>query len=279
MSWHSGFQLKVVEGPGEGHVYHLRAPIILVGRARPDDDESAPGWVFLRDPAVSRQHGNLRFDEDNKCYVYLHRSGTNLSWLNDEPVTEAPLKAGDVLKIGPIRLQVEVADPATAPEPTAKPAPLPTAPTTVDAGKPAPKTLQLRVGFGFRLEVEAGPGQGTSHELTGLFLSVGRNSIQPPPTEGEPNPRQFDQLIELSDPGVKPNHVVLRWRETDKAYGLFRHPEAPPVRVYRSQDGLDWEAWLIDQSAVLRQGDRLVLGGTTLRLTFREEKGERKISL
>ncbi len=278
MSWHSGFQLKVVEGPDNGRLYHLRAPIIIIGRARPDDQES-PGWVFLHDPAVSRQHGNLRWDDDNKHYVFLHRSGTNLSWLNGEPVTESPLKVGDVLKIGPIHLEVQVADPATAPEPAPKAAPLPTEPATVEASKPAPKTLQLRVGFGFRLEVEAGPGQGTTHELTGLFLAVGRNSTQPPPTEGDANPRQFDQLVELSDPSVKPNHLVLRWRETDKAYGLFRHPEASPVKVLRSQDGLEWEAWLVDQSAVLRQGDRLVLGSSILRLTFKEDKGERKISL
>lgn len=276
-SWHSGFQLQIIEGPEVGRVIHLRAPLIIVGRARADDDQDSPGWVLLRDASVSRQHGNLRWDEDARCYVFLHRSGTNLSWLNEEPVQEAPLKPGDVLRIGPVHLKVEEANPAEAPAPKAA-APVP-AQAEAPPPRAAPKTLALRVGYGFHLEIEAGPGQGQTRELTGLFITVGHNSTQPPPTEAEPNPRPFDQLVELGDPAARPNHLVLRWRESDKAYSLFRHPDAPPVKVRRNQDGLDFEAWLLDQGAVLRQGDQLDLGGTRLRLVYREERGERKVNL
>lgn len=275
-NWHSGFQLRVLEGPGAGEVLHLRAPLIMVGRARADDQDS-PGWVFLRDPSVSRQHANLRWDEDARQYVFLHRSGTNLSWLNDEPVQEAPLKVGDVLRIGPIRLELEEASPSDAPAPRPVQAAPPAEPAEVT--RAAPKTLRLQVGYGYSLEIESGPEQGKKHELTGLLIAVGRGSVQPQASQDEPHPRQFDQLVELGDPAVRPNHLALRWRESDKAYGLFRHPEAPPVKVRRVQDGLDFEAWLLDQSSVLRPDDRLELGETRLRLAYREERSERTVSL
>lgn len=276
VSFKSGLQLRIIVGPGEGEVIRLGLPVMTIGRPRADDTES-PGWVFLRDSAVSRQHASLRWDEAAGHYLFTHRSGTNLSWINGEPVTEQPLKLGDVIKIGLVQLEVEEA----GPEPEA-----PQAAPTVEAPPPSyleqsaeklgsPKTVALKIGYGYHLKGL----DGSRHELTGLYVTVGRGSVQPEPSEQDPNPRMFDQLLELADPAVRPNHLILRWRESDKAYGLFKHPQAERVRVRRSQDGLDWESWLGEKGAVLRVGDTLTLGKLELTLVHHEEGSARKVSL
>ncbi|MEW6277067.1 MAG: FHA domain-containing protein [Candidatus Eremiobacterota bacterium] len=258
MSWHSGLQLCVVEGPGLGQGVPLTTPQLTIGRARPDDTE-APGWVFLRDPAVSRQHAHLRWDHAAGHFVLIHRSGTNLTWINGQVVEEsAPIRVGDRIKVGTVVLEVqeapapEAATPvAAAPAPRAEPPP------------PPPKPVPLKAGPGFWLEVLDGPDQGLEVELTGPSVTVGHGS----------SASGFDQVVELTDPQAAPNHVALSWREREKAYGLFKRPEAPDVRVYRDLDGFHFEARL--EEGVFRAGDSLTLGGTRLRLVHRESRGIR----
>lgn len=106
--WHSGLQLRVVDGPGLDGVTDLDQPRLAIGRSRGAPGERATGWVFLEDRSVSRQHAELVWDDD--AYRLVHLSQTNLTWVNGDPVTDRRLVVGDVIKIGPIGKCLERAE-------------------------------------------------------------------------------------------------------------------------------------------------------------------------
>ena len=272
VSWHSGLQLRVVEGPGLDLVTDLGQPRLAVGRSRGAPGERAPGWVFLEDRSVSRQHAELVWDDDHNTYRLLHLSQTNLTWVNGDPVTDRRLQLGDRIKIGPVQLLLEKV-PVKAPE--KPPEPPPERPPSVEKPRPASivipplkkDTLMLSVG-------------DKSIALDGHFITIGRDNQQLEPTEEDP--RVFDLLIELGDPDLHPNHLILKTLEGGGGFEVFRHPNVPPVLVQRTADGLHWEAWLIDQPAHLRAGDSVTLGSTTLRLARQEDAapvGPRRVTL
>jgi len=267
MSWHSGLQLRVVDGPGLDGVTDLGQPRLAIGRSRGGPGERAPGWVFLEDRSVSRQHAELVWDEDRGTYRLLHLSQTNLTWVN-----------GDRIKIGPVQLLLEIVAPVVVPLAPPPPPPPPPPPLPVAAqpavGRP---TVSLPIPSrgpkdGLMLEVGS-----KSIALDGQFITIGRDNEQLEPTEADP--RVFDLLIELSDPDFRPNHLILTAGEG--CFEVLRNPQVPPVKVHRTADGLHWEAWLLDQPVTLRAGDSLVIGSLTLRLKPLEElpAGPRRVTL
>src|SRR2546425_5382341 len=83
--------------------------------------------VCIPDPGISKHHALLVQDGNEHKMFALHSA--NGTWLNDERVTAARLKEGDIVRFGPIALQYETREestPASAPRPRlAAPAPLP----------------------------------------------------------------------------------------------------------------------------------------------------------
>ncbi len=86
-----GFALVVEKGPGKGVTYLLREGNTTVGR-HPESN------VFLNDVTVSRQHCRFLVTPDS---IRVEDSGsTNGTYVNEERVDEAQLRAGDEVLIG-----------------------------------------------------------------------------------------------------------------------------------------------------------------------------------
>lgn len=301
MSWHSGLQLRVVDGPGLDGITDLGQPRLAIGRSRGAPGERAPGWVFLEDRSVSRQHAELVWEEDLNAYRLLHLSQTNLTWVNGDPVTDRVLKVGDRVKIGPVQLLLEKTPvtappppPAEPPAPAPPPPPVPTvprpatftAPPPPSAARPAPALpLPTAPRAPVPLPASGGPQReglmlevgSKSIALDAAFITIGRDNQQLEPSAEDP--RVFDLLIEMSDPDFRPNHLILTAHE--RGFEVLRNPQVPPVKVLRAVDGLHWEAWLLDQPALLKAGDSLVIGSSTLRLARITEgaPGPRRVTL
>jgi pSer/pThr/pTyr-binding forkhead associated (FHA) protein len=86
-----GFALVVERGPSTGLTYMLREGSTTVGR-HPESD------IFLNDVTVSRQH--CRFVVAGDSVTVEDSGSTNGTYVNDERVDEAMLRAGDDVLIG-----------------------------------------------------------------------------------------------------------------------------------------------------------------------------------
>jgi pSer/pThr/pTyr-binding forkhead associated (FHA) protein len=86
-----GFALVVERGPSTGLTYMLREGSTTVGR-HPESD------IFLNDVTVSRQH--CRFVVAAGSATVEDSGSTNGTYVNDERVDEAVLRAGDEVLIG-----------------------------------------------------------------------------------------------------------------------------------------------------------------------------------
>lgn len=87
----SGFAIVVERGPRAGLSFLLKEGNTTVGR-HPESD------IFLNDVTVSRQHCRFMVGGDS---VSIEDSGsTNGTYVNDERVDSAVLKAGDEVLIG-----------------------------------------------------------------------------------------------------------------------------------------------------------------------------------
>ncbi len=86
--------LFVAQGPDYGRVFELRPPGGSIGRA-------ADNTIVLSDPTVSRLHAEIRLSsEAGGEGRIVARAGKNPTLLNDAPIDEAPLRAGDRLRLG-----------------------------------------------------------------------------------------------------------------------------------------------------------------------------------
>ena len=139
------------ENPGDQPL-ELNDKLVLVGR-EPDN------LLQIEDQNVSKHHALLIHVDDTYQVYDLHSA--NGTYVNDERVTAAKLKDGDVLRFGPglfrfetrpagkrIGLKVKAATPAPAPAPAAPPvvaAPLPPSPPATPApmvAAPPPQVLK-----------------------------------------------------------------------------------------------------------------------------------------
>jgi pSer/pThr/pTyr-binding forkhead associated (FHA) protein len=87
----SGFAIVVEKGPRQGLTFILRDGNTTVGR-HPESD------IFLNDVTVSRHH--CRFVTSADVVTVEDSGSTNGTYVNDERVDSAQLKAGDEVLIG-----------------------------------------------------------------------------------------------------------------------------------------------------------------------------------
>ena len=74
--------LVIVDGPGRGHVATLGMGLNSIGRARTERVSLDYG-----DAMISRtNHGVITFDPRSRKFYVQHGGGTNLTYVNDEPV-------------------------------------------------------------------------------------------------------------------------------------------------------------------------------------------------
>ena len=236
----------------------------MIGRSRAEGSR-ADGWVLLEDKAVSRQHAQLVWDESNQTFQLEHVSATNLTWRNEEPIEAAVgLALGDLIKVGSSVLRFEPAEenssaPASPDEPSGPP-------SSFEKVEPlaAPRPLALRREASWSLKVMAGAGAGQAWQLTGLYVTVGRENRTHKELSGKDDGLGFDLSLELSDPNCLPNHLVMQWNELETGYTTWANPQASPILLRRSCDGVTWTGLLPAGGALLRAGDGLELGSTSL---------------
>jgi serine/threonine protein kinase len=107
--FNSGFQLKIIEGPGYGRVIPLQVNEISLGRAQDAQQPSAPNAVFFMEGTVSRVHARLLWDDRNKVFKIQHLSKTNQTKVNEKVIQEHVLEFGDRIGLGKLVLEVQKA--------------------------------------------------------------------------------------------------------------------------------------------------------------------------
>lgn len=83
--------LFIIKGADQGKRFELKAKVLGLGR-----DNSNP--IRLHDTEVSRRHAEVR--KVNDAFHLVDLASANGTYLNDEPVTESPLKSGDQVRLG-----------------------------------------------------------------------------------------------------------------------------------------------------------------------------------
>lgn len=105
--FNSGYQLKVVEGPGFGRVVPLTTEEISLGRAQDAHQPSSAGAIYFFEGTVSRVHAALSWDDRSKAYRLKHLSKTNHTKVNGREVLEQILEIGDRIGMGRLLLEVQ----------------------------------------------------------------------------------------------------------------------------------------------------------------------------
>lgn len=267
MSWSSGIQIRVVDGPGEGDITVLNFDRMTFGRAR-TEGAKADGWVLLADKAISRRHAELVWDDVADRYNIQHLSKTNLTWVDGQPLEDSrPLNLGQKIRMGGTTLLVETASTMVLEE----------KPTPARAGKHEMterlsveglrQAIALKKEDTMSLKILSGDDQGQIFRLKGFHITVGRDSQQRKDLVGDSTLSDFDNMIELKDEGALPNHLVMKWDELRGGFSIAKNPAAPPVPVIRNADGFVWSGELKDKGALVREGDVLTIGDTQLTIS------------
>ncbi|MCS7048096.1 MAG: FHA domain-containing protein [Verrucomicrobiae bacterium] len=113
-------KLRVIDGPHSGEVFELAAHRVLAGR----DLNNA---IYLPDGLVSRHHAE--FVQKGQTFVVRDLDSTNGTFLNDQPITEAELKDGDIVKLADVVMRFE-ADTVFPPPQKSPPSSLPSEPSS-----------------------------------------------------------------------------------------------------------------------------------------------------
>ncbi len=98
--------LRLVLQPG-GTLIEVVRPDVLVGRHSEAD-------VRLPLPDVSRRHCRLQWVEG--CWQVFDQNSLNGVYVNEEAVLQAPLHAGDLLRVGGFTFAVDLAGPTSEPD-------------------------------------------------------------------------------------------------------------------------------------------------------------------
>ena len=107
--FNSGFQLKVIEGPGYGRFLPLNTEEISLGRAADAQQPCTANEFVFFEGTVSRVHARLLWDDRSKVYRIQHLSKTNQTRVNDKVVQEQVLQLGDRIVMGKLILEVQKA--------------------------------------------------------------------------------------------------------------------------------------------------------------------------
>ena len=87
--------LLVKKGPNFGEKFYLTKEEIMLGRDPTSD-------IFLNDITVSRKHAKISMEGSN--FIIADIGSLNGTYINQERVERATLKAGDELQIGKFKL-------------------------------------------------------------------------------------------------------------------------------------------------------------------------------
>jgi hypothetical protein len=90
--------LIIIKGPGSGKKLPLVPVTMTIGREHDNNIE-------LKDEEVARYHARISFERGQ--YVLEDLESSSGTWVNDEKITEAPLKHGDKIKFGTIEMMID----------------------------------------------------------------------------------------------------------------------------------------------------------------------------
>ncbi len=266
MPFSCGLQLRIVDGPGRGLTFPIDAQEISIGRARRPDDRQQ-GWFRLNDDAVSRLHADLKWDANQERLRIFHRSETNMTYVNGQPIDEMILEQGDLIKVGAVTLEVQRAEKRFSGIPDQGAIPAGQNPELL--GAPSRQTFAVRpprqatapapVPAGKKLSIETPTGFRLTHVGGETFVLEGfRIGLNP---EQKPRERLYDQTHTV--PGLD-TEMALEWDERVKTFS-FARTAGPEVGVTRKADGLTWQTPMeVGQRVNLRDGDRLQVGSVEL---------------
>lgn len=265
-----GYQLRISGGPGRGLTHPLDTEVTKVGRATGPNQRPQEGRLFLHDDAVSRLHAEIIWNEPHQRFEIFHRSGTNLTYVNGEPVTERQLEVGDEVKMGGVTLEFQAADRRWAGEPDQEVVPLDQrkdlqrvpSRTTFAIRTPreparAPEPTKKKVTLGAPGGGHLTTPEGHQLELKGNLTRVGGPAEQHEETGG------FDCEYDIRDRGLCYRNLVIRWDELHRTYMVARGggDGGVPVWLERKEGGLLWRAALEpNRQGVLRDKDVIRLG-------------------
>lgn len=277
-----GFQIRISGGPGRGLTHPIDTEVLKIGRAAGPNQRPEEGRLFLHDDAVSRLHAELRWSPSQEKYEIFHRSGTNLTYVNGEPISEHLLEVGDEIKLGGVTLELQQADRRWSGEPDKEVTPmsqrqdlqrtpsrttfaLRTPREPARAPEPTKKKVILGAPDGGRLLTS----DGQQFELKGNLIRVGSSPDEQEITGG------FDSEFEIDGRSLSYRNVIIRWDELRKAYIISRGAgEGARVRLARQDEGLLWTAEVLEKNqGALRNEDRIILG-EDFSMVFNTDKPE-----
>ncbi|WIG58639.1 MAG: hypothetical protein OJF49_001385 [Ktedonobacterales bacterium] len=219
---HPWGQLVAMEQPYAGQVNLLTRQLTLLGRENDND-------IVLEDLVASRYHAEIRWDPNNVELVDRH--STNGTFLNRQAVIGmAPLKTGDVIKVGNLVYRFEIL--ATAMDATF-PAEVETRKVRGVSSGPATQTPALA------LVAVNGPIVGARWLLNQQMVGIGRGP---------------EQQICLPDESVSRQHAQIVRQRT----GYF-------VNAWQSINGTWLNGEELTAPAQLHPGDVLLIGEIELR--------------
>jgi len=132
--------------------------------------------------------------------------------------------------------------------------------------KKAPRVAALTQRADWQLEVVEGAEKRKTYPISGLTVTLGGSS------DGQAEDKKdggawYDQSIELKDSNFPRQCLALSWKELQNGFSLWRPPHSTArIKVTRVIDGTDWTAILEDTPILVKAGDLLSVGMTTLRL-------------
>lgn len=94
-------QLRILSGKKAGAVWSARRFPVRIGRAAATD-------LQLEEDGIWDQHLILTFEPQNG--VSACTQGQALARVNGEPVAQTPLRNGDLIELGPVKLQFWLSD-------------------------------------------------------------------------------------------------------------------------------------------------------------------------
>src|SRR5947209_2905542 len=86
-------KLIVIKGADEGKQFELADPVVGIGR-------DAGNTIRLNDTEVSRRHAELYQKPGDRHYHLRDVGSANGTFVNNEPVSDAPLQPGDQVLVG-----------------------------------------------------------------------------------------------------------------------------------------------------------------------------------
>lgn len=231
--FNSGFQLKVIEGPGYGRVLPLSTEEIRLGRAVDAQEPCTPSAFVFFEGTVSGTHARLLWDDRAKVYRIQHLSKTNQTRVNDKVIQEQVLHLGDRIAMGKLLLEVQKAPKADHIRSNILDLP-PVLKATANASKEDSDKLSLPANLCRELPADlAGRKLGPYHLIKELGRgSVGRVYL------GRHTSWDLTYAIKILAPEViKDASVLQRFQMEAKVASSLRHPNIIQVVDICVSDG------------------------------------------